>query len=218
MTEDEGETGGSSAPCFAHLLVDGQPVDAETARDVSRFRRAERARLVAARALSSEERDRATAALIEGLDRIVTLEAGMNVAAYWPIRGEPDLRPWMERADAAGARVLLPVVVEENEPLEFHTWRPGCRMTRGFWNILVPADGERHAPDLVIAPLVGVDDELYRLGNGGGYYDRTLAQLAPRPRVIGVGFSGCHLPSIYPMPWDVPMSELLLSDGTHKKR
>lgn len=216
MTEDE--TGGGTAACFAHLLVDGHPVDPETARDVARFRRAERARLVAARALPTEERERATMALIEGLDQIVTLEAGMNVAVYWPIRGEPDLRSWMERTHAAGAQVLLPVVVEEHQPLEFHAWSPGCRMTRGFWNILVPADGAARAPDLVIAPLVGVDRDLYRLGNGGGYYDRTLARLAPRPRIIGVGFSGCLLPSIYPMPWDVPMSEVLLSDGTHLKR
>ena len=216
MTEDE--TGGGNAPCFAHLLVDGHPVDPEMARDVARFRRSERARLIAARALSSEERETATAALVTGLDRIVTLEAGMNVAVYWPIRGEPDLRSWMERAHAAGARVLLPVVVEEHAPVEFHAWSPGCRMTRGFWNILVPADREDHEPDIVIAPLVGVDEDLYRLGNGGGYYDRTLARLEPKPQIIGVGFSGCLLPTIYPLPWDVPMSEVLLSDGTHLKR
>ncbi len=212
------ETGGGSVPCFAHHLVDGHPVDPETVRDVARFRRAERARLLAARALPSEERGRATAALIEGLDRIVTPEAGLNIAVYWPIRGEPDLRSWMESVHAAGARVLLPVVVEKGAPLEFHAWSPGCRMARGFWNILVPADGEVHVPDVVVAPLVGVDEELYRLGNGGGYYDRTLVRLAPRPRIIGVGLSGCLLPSIYPMPWDVPMSEVLLSDGTHLKR
>ena len=216
MTDDE--NGGGDAPCFAHHLVDGHPVDPETARDVARFRRSERSRLVATRALSSEERETATASLVEGLERIITLTAGMNVSVYWPIRGEPDLRPWMEKAHAAGAQILLPVVVEEYRPLQFHTWTPGCRMTRGVWNILVPADGTAHAPDLVIAPLVGVDEDLYRLGNGGGYYDRTLARLIPRPRAIGVGFSGCLIPTIYPMPWDIPMSEVLLSDGTHLKR
>lgn len=212
------ETGGGAAPCFAHLLVDGHPIDPDTARDVARFRRAERARLVAARALSAEERESATAALIEGLNRIVTPETGMSVAVYWPIRGEPDLRPWMRAADAAGARVLLPVVVEEQAPLEFRAWSPDSRMIRGYWNILVPADSANCVPDIVIAPLVGVDTELYRLGNGGGYYDRTLSQFETRPRVIGVGFPGCRLPTIYPMPWDIPMTEVLLSDGTHQKR
>lgn len=213
MTEDV--PGGGTAPCLAHNLVDGHPVDPQTARDVARFRHAERARLLAARNLSSEARERATAALADGLDRIVAPKPGATIAVYWPIRGEPDLRPWMERAHAAGARILLSVVVEKHHPLEFHAWSPGCRMTRGFWNILVPADGAPHIPDIVIAPLVGVDAGLYRLGNGGGYYDRTLARLAPRPRIIGVGFAGCLVPTIYPMSWDVPMTEVLLSDGTH---
>ena len=69
-------------------------------------------------------------------------------------------------------------------------------------------------PDIVVAPLVGVDKALYRLGNGGGYYDRTLAALDPRPRVVGVGFAGCLMPTIFPMSWDVPMDTVLLSDGT----
>ncbi|MFC0200327.1 5-formyltetrahydrofolate cyclo-ligase [Paracoccus rhizosphaerae] len=216
MVDDE--TGGGAAPCFAHLLVDGHNVDPGTARDVARFRRAERARLVAARALASQDREKATHALIEGLGQIIASRAGMSIAAYWPIRGEPDLRPWMSTAHAAGARVLLPVVVEKLAPLNFHAWWPDCRMSCGVWNIPVPIEGEAGVPDVVIAPLVGVDKALYRLGNGGGYYDRTLARMDPRPRIIGVGFAGCLLPTIYPMPWDVPMSEVLLSDGTYLER
>ncbi|MCB1340165.1 MAG: 5-formyltetrahydrofolate cyclo-ligase [Pseudooceanicola sp.] len=216
MTEDDSDAG--SAPCFAHLLVDGHLVDPAAARDVARFRSAERARLVAARALSLDAREKATAALTRGLDRIIPRKAGLTIAAYWPIRGEPDLRAWMSAAHRDGASILLPVVIEKSSPLEFHTWSPGCAMARGVWNILVPADGESRTPDLVIAPLVGVDSELYRLGNGGGYYDRTLVRLEPRPRIIGVGLAGCRLPSIYPMPWDVPMDEVLLSDGTHLVR
>lgn len=212
------EPGGGAEPCFAHLLVDGHPVDPGTARDVARFRRAERARLLAARTLSSDERAAATAALIAGLDRVVTPAAGMVVAVYWPIRGEPDLRSWMNAAHAAGARVCLPVVVEKHAPLAFREWSPGCRMTRGFWNIPVPAEGEACLPDIVVAPLVGVDEACYRLGNGGGYYDRTLARLEPAPRVVGVGFAGCLVPTIFPMPWDVPMDEVVLSDGTHLQR
>lgn len=213
MMGDE-DTGGS-APCFGHLLVGGHLVDPEAARDVARFRRGERARLVAGRALSSEARTQATATLIDQLCQVMEPSPGMTIAAYWPIRGEPDLRPWMETAHAAGATVLLPMVIDEDSPLEFRTWSPGCRMTRGLWNILVPADGESAQPDIVIAPLVGVDEALYRLGNGGGYYDRTLAHLVPRPRVIGVGFAGCRVPTIHPMPWDVPMDEVLLSDGSY---
>ncbi len=214
---DDDTTGGAPA-CFAHLLVDGHLVDPETARDVARFRRAERARLVAARALSAEDRERATDRLIDGLDRIVPLDARLTVAIYWPIRGEPDLRGWMGKAHEAGAEILLPVAIERDAPLEFHTWSPACRMVRGAWNIPVPAAGELRTPDLVIVPLVGVDTTLHRLGNGGGYYDRTLARFEKKPRIVGVGFSGCVLSTIYPMPWDVPMDEILLSDGTHLTR
>ncbi|SDY86087.1 5-formyltetrahydrofolate cyclo-ligase [Citreimonas salinaria] len=216
MAEDE--AGHGSSPCFAHLLVDGHPVDPDTARDVARFRRAERARLVAERALSSGDRRGATAALIDRLEKVIAPGPGMTVAGYWPIRGEPDLRSWMNKVHAAGAQVLLPVVVEEHAPLEFHSWSPSCRMTRGFWNIPVPAGGRAGRPDVVIAPLVGADEALYRLGNGGGYYDRTLPRIDPPPRVIGVGFAGCLLPTIFPMPWDVPMDDVILSDGAHLHR
>lgn len=216
MDDEDADRG--SEPCFAHLLVDGHPVDPETARDVARFRRAERARLISARALSSVDRRHATATLIDELRKAVRPRPGVTVAAYWPIRGEPDIRPWMISAHEAGAKVLLPVVGEPESALEFRVWTPGCRMVRGVWNIHVPADGAICVPNVVIVPLVGVDEDLYRLGNGGGYYDRTLAWIDPHPRCIGVGFAGCLLATIYPMPWDVPMDEVILSDGTHLKR
>ncbi len=177
-----------------------------------------RSRLVAERSLSSEERVRATATLIAELEDAIALQVGMCIAVYWPIRGEPDLRPWMHKVQTAGAQVLLPVMVAEQAPLEFHTWWPDCRMKRGLWNIVEPAEGKARAPDVVIAPLVGVDEALYRLGNGGGYYDRTLVRLDPCPRVVGVGFAGCVVPTIYPMPWDVPMDVVVLSDGSRLQR
>lgn len=216
MTTDD--TGGGSSPCFAHHLVDGHPVDPETARDVARFRRARRARLIAARDLPPGERAEATAALTEALDRLIAPAPGMAIAAYWPIRGEPDLRPWMAAAHAAGARILLPVVVEDRAPLDFRAWSPDGPMARDAAKLRVPAGGEAASPDLVLAPLVGVDEALHRLGYGEGFYDRTLSRLEPRPRVVGVGFAGTLLPTIYPMPWDEPMDEVLLSDGTWLRR
>jgi 5,10-methenyltetrahydrofolate synthetase len=216
MTQDESP--GGSAPCFAHELVHGQPVDAQTVRDVARFRRAERVRLLAEREISVSARARAVAGVTRVLKAVLAPEAGLAVAVYWPIRGELDLRDWMRGLHAAGARVLLPVVVEKAAPLVFRRWVPGGRMVRGTWNIPVPAEGAEELPEVVIAPLLGVDDSCYRLGNGGGYYDRTLAALSPRPRVIGVGLAGCRIPTIFPMPWDVPMDEVVLSDGTRMLR
>ena len=181
---------------------------------MARFRRAERVRLLAARTMSSRERESATAVLIAGLDRIIAPKAGMTIAVYWPIRGEPDLRPWMAKAHAAGAGILLPVVVAKAMPLEFRDWSPDCPMTRGIWNIPVPVNGEARVPDIVLAPLVGIDRDLYRLGNGGGYYDRTLVRLGGDKLIIGVGQAFARMKTIFPMPWDIPMHKVVLGDGT----
>ncbi|WP_299560236.1 5-formyltetrahydrofolate cyclo-ligase [uncultured Sulfitobacter sp.] len=200
---------------MAHLLIDGQPVDPQTMKDVSRFRVSERARLMELRRrLSTPERAAMTAKLTATLDTLVAPRENMRVAVYWPIRGEPDLRGWMARAHSAGATVLLPVVVEKNAPLIFRVWSPDCEMARGLWNIPVPVDGRETQPDVVISPLLGVDEACFRLGNGGGYYDRTLARLDPLPKVIGVGFPDCVMPTVFPMPWDIPMHSVVLADGS----
>ncbi len=208
------ETGGDP-PCFAHNLVAGQPVDAETARDVARFRKAERDRLYKLRRkLSQDEAAAQAAAIRDALTRTLAPAPGMTVSVYWPIRGEPDLRPWMAEAHDAGAQVALPVVVTKGAPLVFRPWAPGCRMERGLWNIPVPTDGPDLRPDTVIAPLVGLDEAGFRLGNGGGYFDRTLAALDPLPRRIAVGHDFVRIKTIYPMPWDIGMDSALLGDGT----
>ncbi len=213
MTEND-DTGGSD-PCMAHLLIDGHPVDPATMRDVGRFRTSERARLMdARRRISTQKRATMTTKLSETLDTLVAPRPNMRIAAYWPIRGEPDLRDWMTRAHGAGASVLLPVVIEKKAPLVFRLWSPEGAMERGVWNIPVPADGIEMIPDTVISPLVGVDEACFRLGNGGGYYDRTLARLDPLPKLIGVGFADCVIPTIFPMPWDIPMDEVVLANGT----
>jgi len=210
---------GGEDPCLASHLVDGHPVDPGQARDVARLRRAERQRLYAARlAVSASRRAERSQAICAALDGVVGAVAGRRIAVYWPIRGEPDLRTWMHRSHETGARIGLPVVVEKNRPLIFRAWTPDCRMARGFWNIPVPAEGEAIIPDLVVAPLVGVDAGCYRLGNGGGYYDRTLVRIAPRPVIVGVGYRDCTIPTIFPMPWDVPMDVVVLDDGSVRRR
>ena len=83
----------------------------------------------------------------------------------------------------AGGIAALPVVVEKNAPVEFWQWKPGDTMQRSFWNIPVPAERRVVIPNALLVPLVGYDAAGYRLGYGGGYYDRTLAATAPRPLV-----------------------------------
>jgi 5,10-methenyltetrahydrofolate synthetase len=135
------------------------------------------------------------------------------VSAYWPFRGEPDLRDLMATISADGGRCALPVVVERHRPLVFRQWSPGQPLQRGVWNIPVPADGAEVIPDVVIAPVVGFDPRCYRLGYGGGFFDRTLAALPARPRVLGVGYSAAAIPTIYPQPHDIAMDLIVTEDG-----
>lgn len=206
---------GGTQPCFAHEMVGGHAVDPETRRDVARFRKSERARLYQLRkALSQGERQVQTACVIDRLEQMFGDVADTTFGVYWPIRGELDLRPWMERLHGRGARVALPVVVEKGSPVAFHRWAPRCKMERGVWNIPVPAEAERLRPDIVIVPLVGVDEACFRLGNGGGYYDMTLAALDPAPHKVAVGQDFCRVKTIFPLPWDIGMDSVVLGDGT----
>lgn len=207
---DEGRDGDGpgSPPCFLHTLSsDGTPrVDPVQARDVARWRKAERERLLGARqALAEQYRSQQTLAIAHAIDQILATAAAVTVSVYWPIRGEPDLRAWMGTLSQRGVRVALPVALALSQPLLFREWRPHARLARGLWNIPYPADGAVVVPNVVIAPLVGFDSECYRLGYGGGFFDRTLAILNPKPLTIGVGYPSAALPTIFPQPHDVPM-------------
>jgi 5-formyltetrahydrofolate cyclo-ligase len=200
----------ASSPCLLHeLCADGSlRADPEQARDVARWRTAQRERLLKARgARSAAERARAAEGILRLLDeRVAGVRAGgPSVSVYWPIRAEPDLRSWMEKLCRSGVRVALPVAMALARPLIFRAWCPGSRLARGLWNIPYPAEGEALVPDIVIAPLVGFDRQGYRLGYGGGFFDRTLATLSPKPLTLGVGYSDAELSTIYPQPHDVPM-------------
>lgn len=178
------------------------------------WRRAERERLIAARlALSPEERASASAEIARRLrERLGPSLEGRRVSFYWPFRGEPDLRPLATELHEAGGTAFLPVVVDKGKPLLFRPWRPGGPLTRGIWNIPVPDTCEEGVPEVVISPLVGFDGGRYRLGYGGGFFDRTLAALTPRALVIGVGYGLQKIDTIHPLGHDIPMDEIIAPD------
>ena len=98
------------------------------------------------------------------------------------------------------------MVVERARPVAFRAWWPRMRMRPGAWDILVPDEGDWLRPEILLVPLLGFDPQGYRLGYGGGYYDRTLAAAMPaRPLATGVGFEIGRLETIHPQPHDVPM-------------
>ena len=163
---------------------------------------------VAARAGADAEIGRRLDALLGDL-------SGKTIGLYWPFKGEPDLRGWAKRQRGTGARFCLPVVVKKAAPLIFRDWSEGCALERGVWNIPIPsAAAPEVTPDVVISLVVGFDAQNYRLGYGGGFYDRTLARLrhqGHRPRVIGVGFELQRIATIYPQPYDIALDEAVLA-------
>jgi 5,10-methenyltetrahydrofolate synthetase len=200
----------SSPPCFMHQLGPEFRPPTSDWTDVRRWRKAERERLIAARlAVSADARAAMSRRIAEGLDAVIGYLAGRMVSLYWPFRGEPDLRPWMASIKARGGRSALPVVVEKGQPLVFRAYAPGDRLEKGVWNIPVPAQGDPVLPDIVVAPIVGIDPGHYRLGYGGGFFDRTLAAMPFKPLVIGVGYELQRIATIYPQPHDIPMDRVV---------
>ena len=221
--EDEGPAQYSSPPCFMHELTQDyhapEAADAQARADVYRWRKAERQRRIEARlAISAADRTAMTVGIAAGLDALIGDVAGTLVSYYWPFRGEPDLRGWGQTIVDRGGRTALPLVVAKGEPLVFRQWKQGDKLERGVWNIPIPAEGEPVFPDIVIAPLVGYDPSNYRLGYGGGFFDRTLASLPRKPLVIGIGYGSCALPTIYPQAHDIPMDAIVTEAGVVSDR
>ena len=178
--------------------------------EIARWRKAERERLIAERlAISADDRAAMARTIADRLDATIGDVAGRVVSLYWPFRGEPDLRPWMASVIERGGMTALPIVVEKAQPLVFRAYKPGDPLEKGVWNIPIPAAGEPVIPDVVIAPLVGVDPQNYRLGYGGGFFDRTLAALPRKALVIGVGYAMQHIPTIHPQAHDIPMDRVV---------
>ena len=117
-----------------------------------------------------------------------------SLGVYWPLRGEPDLAAAYAALAVAGATLALPVVVARDAPLAFAAWTPGEAMTVDAMGVAVPAMLRLvDAPALLLVPCLGFNAQGYRLGYGGGYYDRTLAA-APRPRTAGVAYACMQAP------------------------
>lgn len=185
-----------------------------TWNEVRAWRKGRREAMVARRmARDPEERRRLSEPVIEYLRSAIDVGRFPVLGLYWPIRGEIDLREFARRHVEAGGTVGLPVVVQDAAPVEFWRWRPGVALKRGHWNIPVPPERELVKPDLLVVPLVGFDSGRYRLGYGGGFYDRTLAATIPRPRTIGIAFADAELPTIYPQPHDIPMDMIVTERG-----
>ncbi|HEU0201069.1 MAG TPA: 5-formyltetrahydrofolate cyclo-ligase [Burkholderiaceae bacterium] len=171
-----------------------------------------RARLLAAREVMADravhERE-----LVARVGRWLRTMPVTRLAFFWPIRGEPDLTAmigqWLN--EDPQRRAGLPVVV--GDLLEFAPWAPGVAMQPGAHGIPVPARNARMSPQLLLIPCVAIDSLRYRLGYGGGYYDRTLAALKPRPVTVGVAFDDARVNTIAPKPHDIRLDLAITQSG-----
>ena len=194
-----------------------EPAALVDASEIKAWRRAERERLLALRmALPPATRRAAGERIAASLQEIIAERPGV-LGIYWPFRAEFDPRPLVDAIVATGRQVALPVVVERKSPLEYRVWAPGEALVSGIWDIPVPEKREIVIPSMVLAPVVGFDRAGYRLGYGGGYFDRTLATLDPRPRAIGVGFAMQEIKTIYPQSFDIPM-DLVVTETEIRRR
>jgi len=197
------------------------PADTPTARLRARLR-------AARRQLSAAERDHGALRLRArlytwlALRRAAAKTAGQPapqvIAAYWPLADEADLRPLLAQWVAAGLTVVLPVVVQKHAPLAFRVWTPEAVMAAGAYGIAEPHGTPEATPDVVLVPTLGYTDAAYRLGYGGGYYDRTLAALTPPAVSIGVAWTCGHIADTdgwQPAPHDVQLDAVLTPDAWH---
>jgi 5-formyltetrahydrofolate cyclo-ligase len=182
------------------------------------WRRSERQRLLALRTGAAPVLRREWNLEIEGrLWTVLAERPGVILGVYWPFKAEFDPRPLVDRLIAAGFAAALPVVIDRKGPLEYRRWRPGDPLIDGVWGIPIPEKREITVPQAVLAPLVGFDRQCYRLGYGGGYFDRTLAALAPRPLAIGVGFEFSQLDTIHPQDFDIAMDLIVTEAGLRRR-
>jgi 5-formyltetrahydrofolate cyclo-ligase len=182
--------------------------------DIKNWRRSMRAELRAKRLALALGEKASTRRIVSNLMRQSFPELrDACIGFYWPFQGEIDLRPLIQSFLPVGARAALPVVVEKGKPLEFWSWHPKMKLERGIWNIPIPFERNPVQPTILLVPLVGFDAKGYRLGHGGGYYDRTLSSLAKKPLCIGVGYELGRLETIHPQSHDIPMDTIVNERG-----
>ena len=135
-----------------------------------------------------------------------------SLGVFWPIRGEPDLLDLYGKLAGLGVRLSLPVVVGKTAPLQFAAWQPGDTTARDGFGVPIPLHPNFVAlPEALLVPCVGFSHESYRLGYGGGFYDRTLAT-APKPAAIGIAYS-CQQVAFQPDANDIALDRVITEAG-----
>jgi 5,10-methenyltetrahydrofolate synthetase len=148
-----------------------------------------------------------------------------SIGAYWPIKGEfdplPALYRWSEGApfgEGDMRRIGLPVADKATASLRFRVWYPGCEMELDAYDIPKPKDTDEFVPQMLVVPCLGFGPGGVRLGYGGGFFDRTLHSLKPRPVTVGVSYTHGFLPLLRAGTEDLPLDAMLTEDGVMWQR
>jgi 5-formyltetrahydrofolate cyclo-ligase len=161
-------------------------------------------------AMSEEQRKRCDAAIGERLLALCASQSARTLGVFWPIQGEPDLRPVYAALSERGMRLALPLVADRHAPLVFSVWQPGDELMKDACGVPVPAvQSSPVLPDAVLVPCVGFNRDLFRIGYGAGYYDRTLAGTHPL-QAIGIAYDAAETqfkPAAHDMPLDLIVTE-----------
>lgn len=190
--------------------------DTDNWEQISAWRKQQRSALIARReAVSLTQHQAWNKTMTSFLLTAFAPLAGVTIGFCWPYRNEFDARFAIRHFREHGASAALPAVVDKSGPLQFRKWWPGAPMVAGVYDIPVPDGTETVYPDAVIVPMNGYDEQGYRLGYGGGYFDRTLSAATPRPLVIGTGYEFSRLPTICPQPHDIAMEFIVTESGVY---
>jgi 5-formyltetrahydrofolate cyclo-ligase len=186
--------------------------------DLAAFRRALRDEKIAARnALPAAFRQTADSTIRTHLATFLSLRPPGIIGFCWPIRGEVDCRPLIGQLLKIGWHAVMPVVVTPASAMQFRPWSPTVPMAQDPYGIPVPvpASGSSPLPNVLLLPLVAFDAAGFRLGYGGGYFDRTLAACQPRPLSIGVGYALSAVATIHPEAHDIALDAHVTEQGWH---
>jgi 5-formyltetrahydrofolate cyclo-ligase len=163
---------------------------------------------------SLPDRPQREARLLDRVEEWLDTVDSSRLGFFWPTRGEPDLSALVQRWLQADASRVAALPVIEGELLRFAPWSPGVALISGPFDVQIPNTEVRIDPQLLIIPCVGIDRQRYRLGYGGGYYDRTMAMISPRPITAGVGFDCARIESIDPKPHDLQLDVAMTESGS----
>jgi 5-formyltetrahydrofolate cyclo-ligase len=169
--------------------------------------------------LPAPERITAASAIAQKTTNSNLFKASKNIAIYLPIKNEVDTQELIKKIWADGKNCYLPVVRKESNTLDFYLYQEGDELLLNSYKILEPkTDAKKYIAaqdlDLVIVPILGFDKDCYRLGFGGGYYDRTFAfkngaLRGSKPYLVGIAYAEQKLPALDHEPWDIPVDEIV---------